>query len=169
MRKLAEESGRAASEIANLIGEMQGQTRQVVGVVADGAARTEQGVSTVEQTREAFVRIDAAVEGVGTRIAEIAAAVEQISAGSARAEGDVGEVATVAEQSSASAEQVSASTQETSASTQEIAASAADLARTADELNALVRRFKVRALSFQDSVGSGLAASGRSPSSSSAR
>jgi methyl-accepting chemotaxis protein len=30
------------------------------------------------------------------------------------------------------------------ASTQEIAASAADLARTADELDALVRRFKVR-------------------------
>ena len=46
--------------------------------------------------------------------------------------------------SPASAQQVSASTQETSASTQEIAASAADLARTADELDALVRRFKVR-------------------------
>ena len=141
MRTLAEESGRAAAEIEKLIAEMQGQTRQVVGVVSAGSARTEQGVATVEQTREAFVRIDAAVEGVG---AEIASAVERISASSALAAGDVGEVATVAEQSSASAQQVSASTQETSASTQEIAASAADLARTADELDALVRRFKVR-------------------------
>ena len=49
------------------------------------------------------------------------------------------------------------------------AASAADLARTADELDALVRRFQGPGVSFQDSVGSGLAASGRSPSSSSAR
>ena len=141
MRTLAEESGRAAAEIETLIAEMQGQTRQVVGVVCAGSARTEEGVATVEQTREAFVRIDAAVEGVGNQIAEIASAVERISASSALA---AGEVATVAEQSSASAQQVSASTQETSASTQEIAASAADLARTADELDALVRRFKVR-------------------------
>ncbi len=145
VRKLAEESQRAAAEIETLIGEMQEQTRQVVGVVADGAARTDEGVATVERTREAFLLIDHAVEGVGAQIASIAAAVEQISAGSSRAEGDVAEVAAVAEQSSASAEQVSASTQQTSASTQEIAASAADLARTADELDALVRHFKVTA------------------------
>ncbi|WP_053227188.1 methyl-accepting chemotaxis protein [Solirubrobacter soli] len=144
VRKLAEESGRAASEISALIGEMQAQTARVVGVVAEGSARTTEGVATVEQTRDAFVRIDGAVEGVGARIAEIAAAVEQIAAGSARAEGDVAEVAAVAEESSASAEQVSASIQETSASTQEIAASVADLARTAEALDALVRRFRVR-------------------------
>jgi methyl-accepting chemotaxis protein len=143
VRKLAEESGRAASEIKALIGEMQGQTRRVVGVVAEGSARTDEGVATVEQTRQAFVRIDSAVAGVGERIAEIAASVQQIGVSSSRAEGDVSEVAAVAEQSSASAEQVSASTQQTSASTQEITASAQDLARTADELDALVRRFKV--------------------------
>jgi len=145
VRKLAEESQRAAAEISALIGEMQAQTREVVGVVALGASRTDAGVATVEQTRDAFLRIDSAVEGVGARIAEIAAAVEQISIGSARAEEDVTEVAAVAEQSSASAEQVSASTQQTSASTQEIAASASDLARTADALNTLVSQFKVAA------------------------
>jgi methyl-accepting chemotaxis protein len=143
VRKLAEESGRAASEIKALIGEMQGQTRRVVGVVAEGSARTDEGVATVELTRAAFVRIDSAVAGVGERIAEIAASVQQISISSSRAEDDVTEVAAVAEQSSASAEQVSASTQQTSASTQEIAASAVDLARTAEELDSLVRRFKV--------------------------
>ena len=54
---------------------------------------------------------------------------------------DIGEVASVAEESSASAEQVSASTQQTSASTQEIAASAQELARTAERLQELVGRF----------------------------
>jgi methyl-accepting chemotaxis protein len=73
----------------------------------------------------------------------IAAAVEQISADAARAESGIGEVATVAEASSASAEQVSASTQQTSASTQEIAASAQELARTAEQLELLVARFRV--------------------------
>src|SRR3712207_8039686 len=41
VRKLAEESQGAAAEIATLIGEMQDQTRQVVGVVAEGAERTD--------------------------------------------------------------------------------------------------------------------------------
>src|SRR5439155_11230244 len=86
VRKLAEESQSAAAEIAGLIDEIQTQTREVVGVVAEGAQRTTDGVATVDQTREAFERIDGAVEGVSARIAEIAAAVAQISAEAERAE-----------------------------------------------------------------------------------
>jgi methyl-accepting chemotaxis protein len=145
VRKLAEESQGAAGQIAGLIGEIQTETQKVVGVVADGAKRTEDGVATVEQAREAFEQIGAAVEQVSVSVTEIAAAVEQISTGADRAQGGIAEVAAVAEQSSASAEQVSASTQETSASTQEIAASAQELARTAEQLEQLVSRFRVSA------------------------
>ncbi|HEX5621752.1 MAG TPA: methyl-accepting chemotaxis protein [Solirubrobacteraceae bacterium] len=145
VRKLAEESQDAAGQIAGLIGEIQTETQKVVGVVADGAKRTEDGVATVEQAREAFEQIGEAVEQVSARVTEIAAAVEQISSEADRAQSGIAEVASVAEQSSASAEQVSASTQETSASTQEIAASAQELARTAEQLERLVSRFRVTA------------------------
>jgi methyl-accepting chemotaxis protein len=145
VRKLAEESQDAAGQIAGLIGEIQAETRKVVGVVADGAKRTEDGVATVEQAREAFELIGSAVEEVGARVTEIAAAVEQISAEADRAQGGISEVAAVAEQSSASAEEVSASTEQTSASTQEIAASAQELARTAEQLERLVARFRLTA------------------------
>jgi methyl-accepting chemotaxis protein len=145
VRKLAEESQDAAGQIAGLIGEIQTETQKVVGVVADGAKRTEDGVATVDQAREAFEQIGEAVEQVTTRVTEIAAAVEQISAEADRAQSGISEVASVAEQSSASAEQVSASTEETSASTQEIAASAQELARTAEQLERLVSRFRVTA------------------------
>ena len=145
VRKLAEESQDAAGQIAGLIREIQTETRKVVGVVADGAKRTEDGVATVEQAREAFELIGSAVEDVGARVGEIAAAVEQISADADRAQGGISEVAAVAEQSSASAEEVSASTEETSASTQEIAASAQELARTAEQLERLVARFRLTA------------------------
>jgi methyl-accepting chemotaxis protein len=143
VRKLAEESQDAAGQIAGLIGEIQTETQKVVGVVADGAQRTEDGVATVEQTRDAFEQIGAAVEDMSARITEIASAAQQISAESTQMETAIGEVAAVAEQSSASAEQVSASTQQTSASTQEIAASAQELARTAEQLQGLVNRFQV--------------------------
>ncbi|MDA0168138.1 methyl-accepting chemotaxis protein [Solirubrobacter taibaiensis] len=143
VRKLAEESQSAAGQISSLIGEIQAETQNVVGVVAEGGRRTADGVATVEQTRAAFEAIGLAVEDVTGRVSEIATAVHQISAEAQRAETDIAEVAAVAEQSSASAEQVSASTQQTSASTQEIAASAQTLASTAETLNGLVGRFTV--------------------------
>src|SRR3954462_13750010 len=141
VRKLAEESQSAAGQIAGLIGEIQTETKKVVGVVADGAKRTDDGVATVEQTREAFEQIGASAEAMTGRVADIAGAIGQIASEADRMQSDIGEVASVAESSSASAEQVSASTEETSASTQEIASSAQALASTAEQLAALVGRF----------------------------
>ena len=143
VRKLAEESQAAASQISSLIGEMQSETNSVVIVVEEGARRTADGVSTVRETRDAFQRIDTAVAAMSERVAEIAAASQQITADSERMQDEIAEVASVAEESSASAEQVSASTQETSASTQEIASSASELAVTAERLNELVGHFRL--------------------------
>jgi methyl-accepting chemotaxis protein len=143
VRQLAEGSQAAAQSIAELIGQIQTETARVVDVVEAGAERTALGTRTVEQTREAFTRIESAVSDVTSRIQEIAGAAAQISDGTARIQADVIEVAAVAEQSSASAQEVSASTQETSASTQEIAASATALAGTAKRLDELVATFRL--------------------------
>jgi methyl-accepting chemotaxis protein len=145
VRKLAEESQSAAGQISGLIAEIQQETGKVVTVVSGSAQRTEDGVATVEQTRSAFVRIGSSVESMTARVGEIAAAIGDIADEADRMRQDIGEVASVAEASSASAEQVSASTQQTSASTQEIAASAQELAATAEQLEALVGRFRVTA------------------------
>jgi methyl-accepting chemotaxis protein len=131
VRKLAEESQHAAATIADLIAAIQAGTARAVGVVEDGARRTEDGAATVAVARQAFEAIGDAVEEMRTRIHQIVEA--------------TAEVASVAEETSASSEQTSASTEQTSASTQEIAASAQQLARTADELERLVRYFKVAA------------------------
>jgi methyl-accepting chemotaxis protein len=80
---------------------------------------------------------------MAARVDEIAGAVGTIAGEADRMRVDIGEVAGVAEASSASAEQVSASTQQTSASTQEIAAGAQALAATAEQLEGLVRRFQL--------------------------
>ena len=131
VRKLAEESQSAATQISTLIDEIQAETKKTVSVVEDGAKRTADGVAVVEQTREAFIQIGEQVENVTERIGLIVTA--------------TAEVAAVAEQSSASTEEVSASTEETSASAQEIAASAQELAATAEELHGLVAAFKLAA------------------------
>ena len=143
VRKLAEDSQQAAGQISGLIGEIQLETQHAVKVAEDGAARTEEGASTVEQTREAFLRIGGSVDGMSERTGEIASAVQQIAANADRLQHEISDVASVAEQSSASAEEVSASTEQTSASTQEIAASAQELASTAEELERLVSQFQL--------------------------
>jgi methyl-accepting chemotaxis protein len=143
VRKLAEEAQTAASTIAGLITEVQAETSTVVRLVEAGATRTEQSVATVDAARDAFARIGDHVQDVTARVEAIATAIAEVASAGERLDADMGEVAAVAEQSSATSEQVSASTEETSASTQEIASSADELARTADELNTLVGRFTV--------------------------
>jgi methyl-accepting chemotaxis protein len=145
VRKLAEESQRAAQEISGLIGAIQAETAKAVTVVEDGARRTQEGTAVVGQTREAFVKIGGSVDDITARIEQIAAVSAQIAASATSMQEHIGEAAAVAEQSSASTEQVSASTQETSASAQEIAASAQALSGNAEQLNALVAKFTLTA------------------------
>ncbi|WP_372789439.1 methyl-accepting chemotaxis protein [Paraconexibacter sp.] len=143
VRKLAEESQRAAASIGGLITEIQGETQRAMDVVRSGAEATETSASTVEQARESFLRIGGSVDDMNTRVTQIAAAIKQIADASTRLQADMGDVASVAEQSSASAQQVSASTQQTSASAQEIATSAAELSGRASTLEELVGRFRL--------------------------
>jgi methyl-accepting chemotaxis protein len=145
VRKLAEESQKAAEEISTLIGAIQEDTSKAVTVVEDSAKRTEQGTAVVTRTREAFQRIGDSVQDISGRVEQIAAAAEQIAASAETMQDSISEVASVAEQSSASTEQVSASTEQTSASALEVAATAEQLAGSAEELTRLVARFKVTA------------------------
>ncbi|MEZ5101944.1 MAG: HAMP domain-containing methyl-accepting chemotaxis protein [Thermoleophilia bacterium] len=143
VRKLAEESQRAAGSIAGLIEQIQHETQRVVEIVEDGARKSEDGAAIVEHAREAFLRIGTSVEDMSARVSAIAAAAADVADGADRVRADVSEVAVVAEQSSASSEEVSASTEETTATTEEFAAAAAGLARTAEQLDQLVGRFNV--------------------------
>ena len=143
VRKLAEESKKAAESIAALIAEIQTDTGHAVTVVEAGTRETEQGAATVEQAREAFQRIGLSVAEMTDQVNAIAATITQIADSAGRVQARVTEVAAVAEEASASTQQVSASTQETSASAQQIAASAHELAAAAGHVAELVARFKL--------------------------
>ena len=144
VRKLAEEAQRSAEEISALIEAIQSETGRAVRVVEDGAKRTQDGASVVEQTREAFVAIGSAVEAMTGRIDQIALAAELTLASAQTMQDNMSELAAVAEQSSASTQQVSASTEETSASAGQIAASAQELSSNAESLNRIVAQFKIK-------------------------
>jgi methyl-accepting chemotaxis protein len=145
VRKLAEESQHAAQEISGLIGAIQDETTKAVEVVQDGSRKTAHGATVVEQTREAFLSIGAAVDDMAARVEQIAASAQLVTAAASSMQVSIGQVATVAEESSATTEELSASTEQTSASAQEIALSAGELSENAKDLNSLVAQFRLSA------------------------
>jgi len=145
VRKLAEESGRAAEQISALLQTIQSQTQHVVGVVHEGAELTDGGVTVVERAREAFASIDEAARDMHLQIAEITDASGRVTEGASRLRNMISEVTTVAERSSASTAQVSASAEQSSASAQELAATAQELKTNADQLHDVVSRFTLSA------------------------
>jgi methyl-accepting chemotaxis protein len=144
VRKLAEESQRAAASIAGLVSEIRSETDRAVTVVEHGAEQTDQGAETVAAAREAFQHIRENVESMTSRVEEIAASSARIFRSSEQMKESVSSVADVAEQSSASTEQVAAATDQTSASTDQIASSAQNLSVTAAELRGLIAQFTLR-------------------------
>ncbi len=143
VRKLAEESQQAARSIDGIVAELQQGTGRAVERIEAGAARTAEGVETVEQSRETFTRLSAAVEEMSRRVEEVAGETDGIASLSQQVHERMDAVAAVAERASAATGQVARSTQQTSASAQQIGGSAAELAQTADELRQLVGRFRL--------------------------
>jgi len=139
VRKLAEESQKAAGEIRSLIEAMQLDTRSVVDIVHSTAESTQQSAATVEQTRTAFQGIDEIVAWMNEQMQTIATDSEEVAVHAESMRDDINEVAAVAEQASAAAQQVSASTQQTSASVDEIATSSQAMAADAHRLAAVFR------------------------------
>jgi methyl-accepting chemotaxis protein len=142
VRKLAEDSQAAAAEISGLIGTIQNKTGQAVDAVQESERRTTAGTRIVEETRDSFERIDAAVCQITAEISQLAEGTGQIAESASTVLGNIDEVAAGVDQSSATTQELSASTQETAATAQQIATSSEDLAAQAAQLTALVARFK---------------------------
>ncbi len=145
VRRLAEASREAASEIAAIIDAIHIQTGNTVAAGQDGARKFEDSVLVVEQTRLAFLGIGTAVADMTDRIHQMSAAAHQISSSAATMAGAITEAASVAEDSSQSTEQVLSSSEQTSAAAQEVAASAHRMEATAEELSTLISRLVVAA------------------------
>ncbi len=139
VRKLAEESQKAAGEIRQLIETMQIETRSVVQIVEASAATTEESAATVEQARVAFEGIGERVTRISGQMEVIAGESETVAEHAATMRDSINEVAAVAGQSSAAAQQVSASTEQTSASVEEIARAAEEMANDAQRMAAIFR------------------------------
>ncbi|MGH7607581.1 MAG: methyl-accepting chemotaxis protein [Gemmatimonadales bacterium] len=143
VRQLADESARAAADVARTTQVIREQVDEVTATMAVGQAKV-RGIESV-------------AEGAARGLTEIVAAVEQVEQAAGRVTQAAQENRTVTEQlgertqqvvsraaaHASSAEQVTAATEEQGASTQEMAAAAGELLQAAEKLRGLVRGFRI--------------------------
>ena len=82
VRKLAEQSQDAAKQIANLIGEIQGDTDKAVVAMSEGTREVKVGTEVVTAAGQAFNEIAALILQVSDQVREISAAAQQMASGS---------------------------------------------------------------------------------------
>lgn len=143
VRKLAEQSQDAAKHIAELIGEIQGDTDKAVISMNDGTREVKLGAEVVNDSGKAFQEIAFLINKVSDQTKEISTAIEQMAINGQHIVGSVKQIDELSKKASGEAQTVSAATQEQSASMEEIASSSQALAHLAMDLREAVSKFQV--------------------------
>ncbi|TQD23899.1 methyl-accepting chemotaxis protein [Methanolobus vulcani] len=143
VRKLAEDSGNAAKEIAQLIHEMQDGTHNAVSSMKIGMEEVDMGAVSLEKSVSAIEEVVEAGDIIVKMVQEIAAAAEEQSASIEEITSSIEEVSAVAEESAAGTQEASASVQEQSASMHQLSTSAQELADVAANMQSIVSKFRL--------------------------
>ena len=143
VRKLAEQSGGAAKQIADLIGEVQQKTTSAVVYMTQGKMEVSTGTQVVNVAGESFREIVKMIQQMAEQIHEISAATQEITSGSQQVVNAVREIDKESKVSAEQAQTVSAATEQQSASMEEIASSSQALSTMAEELRAAIGKFRV--------------------------
>lgn len=143
VRKLAEESNKAAHQIGTFVEENQTNLTQVITATQAGAAGIQTGISLVHDTGETFKKIVEAVLHLSEQITDISNSIHEIAIGNQSLVSEVQEIDTASKQSAAESQTVSAATEEQSASMQQIAASSQSLAQLAGDLQTAIAKFQL--------------------------
>jgi len=141
VRKLAEGSGRAASQISELVNHIDTETRRAVEQMESGAREVSEGATVIDSALASLEDIAATIEETAAMVQEITASTEEQKGSAERIVQAVDEVAKIAEDTSAATEQTSISTESLTASMEEMTASAQELARLANLMQRSVERF----------------------------
>ena len=129
VRKLAERTAKATSEIGDMIKAIQDEVENAVTSMNEGTERVNIGVELSTQAGNALHGIVKSVNNLQTMVQQIASATEEMSTVSETISGDIETIASVSK--------------ETSAGSEQIAHASSDLARLASNLQGIVGQFKV--------------------------
>ena len=143
VRKLAEQSGVAASGIAELIASIQKDTASAVESISHGNDGVKDGMDSVQETDEAFQSIGSQVEKLAMNVVDSMIQIEEVNTHSDEMAEAVNRTQEIAQQSSENATSISAAAEEQTAMINEIAEASRSLAEFASNMQNEVAKFKI--------------------------
>lgn len=143
IRKLAEESAKAAKIIIDLTNRTKEKTTGVVSNMGSANELMEEQQKALTITQAAFEKIQCSYGNIVDRLQNTATQIESVNKKTKFISEQTHDMAATAEESAASMEQISATGQEQLASIEVIAHSAKELSDLADELNKEIKIFKI--------------------------
>ena len=142
IRKLAEDSQEAAQHIAELIGTIQGETKQAVEAMHNGNEGVRQGAEVVKKATEEFSQVGGMVDNMVEQMAQVAKHIEQVSAESGYVVDATTNVSKDSDKIAGETQQVSAASEEQSATMHELTNENAKLADMAQRLQEQLKVFR---------------------------
>lgn len=143
VRKLAEQSSKAANQIAELINENQLNINNAVTAMQTGNQDVQQGIEMVSSVGATFEQIAGSINQSVNSIQEVSASVEEMAGGSQQIVNAINQIDTISKQNLSQSQTVSAATEEQSASVEQISSSSQALAKMAQDLQLAVSKFSV--------------------------
>nr|WP_232713323.1 methyl-accepting chemotaxis protein [Bacillus xiapuensis] len=144
IRQLAEQSASSASEISQLIHEMQKDSSQSVTAISKVVDEIEGETASVQTAGESFQKITSLINNMTGKIQSVAATVQEISAGSEQVLATTNETVQSLEETSDHAQNVAASVEEQSAAMEEMTGTATQLYEMAEHLKSQIAQFKTK-------------------------
>ncbi len=143
VRKLAEQSGKAAENITQLIATIQRDTASAVESIEQSTQNVTDGREAVAHTGDAFRGIEAQVDKLNINVAASMEHIGAVNVDSEKILSEVAHVKQIANQSNENAGSISAATQEQSAMMQEVADASKTLSELANDMQGEVAQFKL--------------------------
>lgn len=143
VRKLADESSKSAKEIGKVVNEIKDSITGLYKETENTKKLNEITNNSINVTEEKFKEIVMSIEKLKYSIRDVAESLHHIEESRDKFSNEISGVASVSEETAATSEEVSAATEEQSAGLQNMYGEAQRLKEYADNLNDLVKGFKL--------------------------
>lgn len=143
VRKLSEQSAESAKQISDLIATIQQETAQTVHSMNATANKVTAGIGLVKVAGTSFESIQQSIAETATKMQEVTKSFNVMNRSTEQMARQASILEQITEQTDQGTQEMASATEEQLAAMEEIAASSASLSDMAENLQILVRKFKV--------------------------
>lgn len=145
VRKLAEQSKTAATDINQLLNQIQHDTETASTMMSQGQAESSQGIRVIQEAGTSFTTIVEHVNEVSSKIQEISAAAEEMASSAEEMNASLNHIASISNEVSSETTHTAQSAEEQVNMMNEMSTTTKQMKQTAEELDTLVSSFKTEA------------------------